>query len=107
MESTKIPSTSFFHHTHLNEQELKHPELAIKRFCELLPLTEVRQTLWLWLNETLAAQDTHYENAENRANLLLVYNQLLCLLDAIYIMNHQYNSKQQMVKVNPGIMLPA
>ncbi|SFE96806.1 hypothetical protein SAMN05518672_11376 [Chitinophaga sp. CF118] len=100
MEPSKISSTSFFHHTHLNEQELKHPELAINRFCELFPLTDVRQALWLWLNETLTAQDTHYEDTQNRANLLVIYNQLLYLLDATYIMNHQYTSAQQMVKVN-------
>ncbi|GAA3941604.1 hypothetical protein GO495_09080 [Chitinophaga oryziterrae] len=89
MESTEIISSSFFHFTHLNEQELKHPELAINKFCELFPLAEVRQTLGLWLNETLAAQDTYYDNAENRSNLMLVYNQLLYLLDANYLLNKQ------------------
>jgi hypothetical protein len=107
MESSKTSSTSFFHHTHLSEQELKHPELAINRFCELFPLTDVRQALWLWLNETLTAQDTHYEDTRNRANLLVIYNQLLYLLDATYIMNHQYTSAQQMVMVNSETLSPA
>jgi hypothetical protein len=96
MQSSKLSSISAFHHTYLNEQEVERPELAISKFFELFSVTDARQGLWLWLNETLAAQDTHYENAENRANLLLVYNQLLCLLDASYILNRQYT--QQVVK---------
>jgi hypothetical protein len=95
MKSSEIVSSPFFHFTHLNEQELKHPELAINKFCELFSLAEIRQTLGLWLNETMAAQDTYYDSAENRSNLLLVYNQLLYLLDANYILNQQLSLEQR------------
>ena len=103
MESSKLSPKSLFYHTHLNERELKHPQEVISRFCELFSLTDVREALWLWLTETLAAQDTHYEDAQHRANLLLIYNQLLCLLDATYIMNGQYTSSPLLAKTNTEV----
>ncbi|MET3875397.1 hypothetical protein [Chitinophaga sp. OAE865] len=80
-------SPSFFHYTHLSEQESVDPMLAISRFCELFPPAAARQTLWLWLSETLAAEDTQYEDAQHRADLLLLYNELLKLLDANYLLS--------------------
>ncbi len=80
-------SPSLFHYTHLSEQESIDPMLAISRFCELFPPAAARQTLWLWLSETLAAEDTQYEDAQHRADLLLLYNELLRLLDANYLLS--------------------
>lgn len=80
-------SQPFFHYTHLSEQESTDPMLAINRFCELFPPAAARQTLWLWLSETLAAEDTQYEDAQHRADLLLLYNELLRLLDANYLLS--------------------
>lgn len=80
-------SPSLFHYTHLSEQEAMDPMLAISRFCDLFPPATTRQTLWLWLSETLAAEDTQYEDARHRADLLLLYNELLKLLDANYLLS--------------------
>ncbi|SEW17366.1 hypothetical protein [Chitinophaga arvensicola] len=80
-------SPSFFNHTHLSEQELQDPMLTIRSFCELFPPATARNILWLWLSETLAAQDTQYEHAEHRADLLVFYNELLKVLDASYLLN--------------------
>jgi hypothetical protein len=80
-------SQSLFHYTHLSELESIDPMLAINRFCELFPPAAARQTLWLWLSETLAAEDTQYEDAQHRADLLLLYNELLRLLDANYLLS--------------------
>jgi hypothetical protein len=95
MQPTKTLSMSFFHHTHLNEEQLAHPEQVIHQFCELLSLEDVRHGLWLWLTETIAAPDTHYEDRENRAELLFLYNQLLYVMDAVYLLDQQYSAIQQ------------
>jgi hypothetical protein len=80
-------SPSYFNHTHLSEQELQNPMLTIRHFCELFPPAIARNILWLWLSETLAAEDTHYENAQHRADLLLFFNELQKLLDANYLLH--------------------
>jgi len=89
-------SQPFFHHTHLSEQESTTPMLAIDHFCELFPPATARETLWLWLSETLTAPDTHYENAQHRADLLLFYHELLRLLDANYVLSLTKVSSQQL-----------
>lgn len=89
-------SQPFFHHTHLSEQESIDPMLAIDRFFELFSPAIARQTLWLWLSETLAAEDTQYEDAHHRADLLVLYNELLRLLDANYLLSLSKLSSQQL-----------
>ena len=90
-------SQPFFHYTHLSEQESADPMLAIDHFCELFPPTTARESLWLWLSETLAAEDTQYENAQHRADLLLFYHELLRLLDASYLLSLTKLSSQQLL----------
>ncbi|MBC9931475.1 hypothetical protein [Chitinophaga qingshengii] len=75
---------SNFHFTYLTATEEADPIKALRHFCDLMPLQEIRKTLHLWLMETLSAEDTTYENTTERAQLLLTYNQLLSLLDAVY-----------------------
>lgn len=87
---------SYFSHTHLSEQESTDPMLAIKHFCELFTPAAARQILWLWLSETLAAEDTQYENAQHRADLLLLYNELLRLLDANYLLTLANTPSEQL-----------
>jgi hypothetical protein len=90
MQPAKTSSMSLFNHTYLNEKQIEHPEEVIHQFCELLSLKDVRHGLWLWLSETLAAPDTHYEDSGNRAELLFLYHQLLGVLDAVYLLNTRY-----------------
>ena len=80
-------SHPFFQTSHLSSQESTDPMLAVNRFCELFPPAAAREILWQWLSETLTAEDTQYEDAQNRADLLLLYNELLRLLDANYILS--------------------
>ncbi|MBO9728981.1 MAG: hypothetical protein J7623_10145 [Chitinophaga sp.] len=80
-------SHPFFYHTHLSEEESNDPTLVLAHFSELFPPTEARQTLWLWLSETLAAADTQYEDAQSRAELLLFYHEVLRLIDASYLLS--------------------
>jgi hypothetical protein len=92
-------SQPFFQYTHLSEHESSEPMLAIDRFCELFPPAIARQTLWLWLSETLTAEDTQYENASHRADLLLFYNELLRLLDANYLFSLSKSSSNKEIIV--------
>ncbi|NML36360.1 hypothetical protein HHL17_04060 [Chitinophaga sp. G-6-1-13] len=80
---------SIFQFTYLTPVEEADPFIPLHRFCDLMPLSEVRKTLNTWLTETLSAEDTIYEDTTERAQLLLTYNQLLSLFDAVY--NITYN----------------
>lgn len=97
-------SQPFFHHTHLSEQESTDPMLVIDHFCELFPPATARETLWLWLSETLAAEDTQYEDAQHRADLLLFYHELLRLLDASYLLSLTKLSSQQLLVSDKDII---
>ncbi|HEY9262752.1 hypothetical protein [Chitinophaga sp.] len=74
--------------------------LAIAHFCDLFAPATARQTLWLWLSETLAAEDTQYEDVQHRADLLLFYHELLRLLDASYLLSLTKLSSQQLLASN-------
>jgi hypothetical protein len=97
-------SEPFFHHTHLSGQESTNPMLAVNHFCDLFPPATARETLWLWLSETLAAEDTQYENAQHRADLLLFYHELLRLLDASYLLSLTKLSSQQLPTSNQEVI---
>ncbi|PSL49497.1 hypothetical protein CLV51_101831 [Chitinophaga niastensis] len=107
MQTSQLSTTPFFHYSHLNAQESADPMLAVDRFCELFPPATARQILWLWLSETLAAEDTQYEDAQNRADLLLLYNELLRLLDANYILSFTKLPSQQLIGENRELVVLA
>jgi len=75
-------SPSLFHYTHLSKQKSMDPMLAISRFCELFPPATARQTLWLLLLRIL-----NMKMPNTGADLLLLYNELLKLLDANYLLS--------------------
>ncbi|WP_212001204.1 hypothetical protein [Chitinophaga sp. HK235] len=83
---------SMFHFTHLTPTEEANPYLTLHRFCMLMPLCEVRLIMHNWLMESLSAEDTIYEEAAERSQLLLMYNQLLSLIDAAYKISYSPNS---------------
>ncbi|MFD2885976.1 hypothetical protein, partial [Chitinophaga cymbidii] len=69
------------------KDEVADPLRAIHRFCVLYDLPELRANLWSWLSEMLSSNETSYDSPERRADLLLLYEKLQGLLDAVFLIN--------------------
>lgn len=76
---------------HLSNPQLNTAREFIQQFCKHNDLQNLRKDLWSWLAETLTANDTLYENNQQRADLIYMYEQLQQLLDAVYLTNEHSN----------------
>lgn len=65
------------------------PLMAVHRFCKLYDLPALRADLWNWLSEMLSSAETSFDDAGRRADLLLLYEKLQGLLEAVYLINEQ------------------
>lgn len=69
----------------LTERERQNPQMSLSRFCRRNDLHHLRTQLWTWLREALAANNSIYESAEARDELLHTYEEINRLLDAVYL----------------------
>lgn len=81
------------YHSYLTKKEREHPRHALKRLCSRNDLSDLRQQLWHWLRESLAANNSIYETAEARDELLHTYEELNRFLDAVYLM-YSFNKEK-------------
>ncbi|WP_343701429.1 hypothetical protein [Chitinophaga sp.] len=75
-------------HTHLSETEQQNPQLALSRFCNRNDLPHLRHQLWAWLRESLSADNSSYDSAPARDELLHTFEELNRLLDAVFLLHN-------------------
>ena len=80
---------------HLETEEIAQPETVIRAFCGAFHLHETRQHLWDLLETALTSDNTAFQDAETRNNIMLFYNQLEELLEAVYIRNQAKQTSHQ------------
>jgi hypothetical protein len=66
----------------LREEEKRNPMIVIERFFDDYRLYECRHYLWIIVETCLTADSTLFDDAEERANLLLRYKDLEKFLEA-------------------------
>ena len=66
----------------LSEDEMRDPAGVFERFFSDYRLHECRYILWAMVQTCLTTDNTHFSNPEERADLLLRYEDLQRLLEA-------------------------
>ncbi|GAA0537723.1 hypothetical protein [Chitinophaga japonensis] len=85
MKTAVQPKEAFFYYTHLNDEQIKDPVSAILHFAVEDELEDVRRQMWNWLSVALSAKSASFNNEDNRWELLFLYERLLVLIDAAYL----------------------
>lgn len=67
---------------HLTKEEMQNPMLTIERFFGDYRLHECRHQLWTMVETCLTTENTGYNDAEQRGNLLWQHRDLERLLEA-------------------------
>lgn len=76
---------------YLTKEELTDPHLAIKDFFSFAHLPEVREMLWLSLKTNVTGSFPQGDalNPKERYYIVLVYEQLLRLVEAAHLINEK------------------
>lgn len=76
---------------YLNKEELADPHLAIKDFFSFAHLPEVREMLWLSLKSNVTGSFPQGDalNPKERYYIVLLYEQLLRLVEAAHLINER------------------
>ncbi|HEX9513630.1 MAG TPA: hypothetical protein VF939_24230 [Puia sp.] len=70
----------------LEEKEMREPLVVIERFFSDYRLHECRHILWTMVEACLTTDNLDFSEPEERADLLLRYNDLERLLEASYLL---------------------
>ena len=88
----------------LEREEIAQPEAVMQAFCGAYHLHETRQRLWDLLETALTSENTPFQDAEARTNIMLFYNQLEELLEAVYIRSQSTQTSHQSSGCHDGRM---
>lgn len=77
---------------YLSEDEVIDPRLAIKDFFSFAHLPEVKEMLWQSLKTNVTGSFSHDGalNAKERFDIILLYEQLVRLVEAAHLLNEKY-----------------
>ena len=67
------------------------PQKIISNFFEDYSLAEIREILWKWFDAAITSDNDQYAEASARADLLLAYQKLELLVEAVYILRQTVN----------------
>ena len=70
----------------LTEQEKEDPLPVLREFYSSYHLNEVRETLWDWFTIAITTDNPTFDDGSSRSSLLLFYERLEKLLEALYLL---------------------
>jgi len=88
------PPHEFYDRTKwLSSEEMKDPAKVIEDFCLNQNIGHIRVFLWNWFRESLASADLCNSGPGFRSDLILYYQEIESLLEAVWWINE--NSKKK------------
>jgi hypothetical protein len=70
----------------LSPDEVQDPNVVISQLFDFMHLPQVRQALWDWFKLTVTGQYKN-EKASEKANLIMLYEKLEKLIEAVHIIH--------------------
>jgi hypothetical protein len=85
-----LKHTEFFSNPVRSDFSKVSKEDVLQRFFADYSLPELRHLLWVWFEVAITTENDAYSSASERANLLLLYQRLEELLEAVMMLSEFY-----------------
>lgn len=83
------------HTTHtLSPEEIANPQIVLHNFFDFANLPEARKMMWEWFRTTVTCNYSEALDTTDRANIVLIFEQLEKLVEAAYLLNEQRKMNQ-------------
>jgi hypothetical protein len=94
MHSTlELPPQNHTIHT-LSPEEIANPQIVLRDFFDFANLPEARRMMWEWFRTTVTANYAEELDSADRANIVVIFEQLEKLVEAAYLLNEQRKKYQ-------------
>jgi hypothetical protein len=93
LQTFELPLQNYTTHT-LSPEEIANPQIVLRDFFEFANLPEAHRMMWEWFRTTVTGNYTEQLDSTDRANIVVIFEQLEKLVEAAYLLNEQRKKYQ-------------
>jgi hypothetical protein len=92
----ELPLQNHTCHT-LSPEEIANPQSVLHDFFDFANLPEARRMMWDWFRTTVTGNYSKELDSSDRANIVIIFEQLEKLVEAAYLINEQRKLNQMFI----------
>jgi len=98
---TRQITNRFFKPLRLMDKATANPTSCLREIFQLFSLEDLKQTLMTWVKAALSSDRSNYEGAHERAALIAFTEQVLPLMEALYLKSEVVKHQKSWIKKLP------